>query len=198
MTQEEIENAFLDFLHQSYGVFNAKSFSELGIEGELKTLRKGEWVIKQGELAPNFYFFAQGFVRYVSVSPEGKEFTQFFSTAPNIGGSTRAMVMGVKTNFSIEVLDDLICLSFNWQQFFNAMKHDIGFLETYSRMMERLFILKEEREYAFVQKTAEQRYLEFLEKNAHLQDRIPLHFIASHIGITPVALSRIRKRLSEY
>jgi len=68
-------------------------------------------------------------------------------------------------------------------------------MESYNHLLENMFIKKEEREYAFVQQSAEQRYLTFLDKNSQLRDKIPLKMIASHIGITPIALSRIRNKL---
>ena len=131
-------------------------FSKLGLNGELKHYKSGQFIINQGQLAPKIYFLIKGSVRYLSLSEDGKEFTQSFASAPGIAGSTRAMTRKTKALFSIEVL---------------------------------------EREYAFVQQTAEQRYLNFLAENRQLGDKLPLKMIASHIGITPIALSRIRKKL---
>ncbi|MCH5685845.1 hypothetical protein LWM68_17290 [Niabella sp. W65] len=43
---------------------------------------------------------------------------------------------------------------------------------------------------------AETRYLKLLAEQPHLIQQIPLKYLASYIGITPQALSRIRKRIS--
>ena len=42
----------------------------------------------------------------------------------------------------------------------------------------------------------EQRYRNLLKENPKLLHKIPLKMIASYLGITDVALSRIRKRIS--
>lgn len=173
----------------------AADFEKYGLSGELRHYKQGEHLISQGQLAPKLFFLLKGFVRFVSISPEGKEFTQSFACAPSIAGSTRAMSKQAKALFSIEALEDVLCLEFDWQTFFSKMEHQPGFLSAYNRLLENLFIKKEEREYAFVQHSAEQRYLDFLETNPQLRDKIPLKMIASHIGITPIALSRIRKKL---
>jgi hypothetical protein len=55
---------------------------------------------------------------------------------------------------------------------------------------------KEKREVALVQENATERYLRFKENYASLEQRIPQFHIASHIGITPTQLSRIRKSLA--
>ena len=61
--------------------------------------------------------------------------------------------------------------------------------------LERLFLEKEEREMAFLLDDAQTRYRRFLEQEGALSARIPLHHIASYPGMTPVALSRIRRRM---
>jgi len=193
-----IQTHMADFVHYFTGTKNSLAdidFEQYGLNPKLKHYKKGQYLISQGQAAPKIYFLIKGFVRFMSISFEGKEFTQSFACAPSICGSTRAMTKNVDSLFSIEALDDVICLEFEWQLFFNQMKAKSGFMEAYNRLLENLFIKKEEREYAFVQHSAEQRYLTFLDNNPQLRDKIPLKMIASHIGITPIALSRIRKKL---
>jgi len=60
---------------------------------------------------------------------------------------------------------------------------------------ERLAIQKEFREKEFLLDTAETRYRRFLKEFPDLTDRIPQYYIASYLGITDVALSRIRKKM---
>jgi len=187
-----------DFVQYFSGMnlsIDSTNFDKFGLKAKLKHYKKGQHLITQGQLAPKLFFLIKGYVRYMSVSPEGKEFTQSFSCAPGISGSTRAMTRNIEALFSIEALDDVICLEFDWQTFFEKMQTQPGFMQAYNRLLENMFIKKEEREYAFVQHSAEQRYLTFLDTNPQLRDKIPLKMIASHIGITPIALSRIRKKL---
>lgn len=61
---------------------------------------------------------------------------------------------------------------------------------------ENLFLKKAEREISLLNDTPEERYLKIFEKRPELIEKIPLKYIASYIGITPQALSRIRKRIS--
>jgi CRP-like cAMP-binding protein len=186
---------FVQYFSGNDSSIDSASFAKFGLKAKLKHYPKGQLVITQGEPAPKLYFLIKGFVRYMGNSPEGKEFTQSFACTPCIVGSTRAMTRGVNALFSIEALDDVICLEFDWLVFFQKMKSQPGFMEAYNRLLENMFIKKEEREYAFVQQSAEQRYLTFLDANPELRDKVPLKMIASHIGITPIALSRIRKKL---
>ncbi len=159
--QIHMEDFVQYFSGTSLGIDNA-NFDKFGLKGKLKHYKKGQQLITQGKSASKLFFLVKGFVRYMGVSPEGKEFTQSFASAPSICGSTRAMTRNVDAQFNIEALDDVICLEFEWQVFFEKMKSQAGFLSAYNRLLENMFIKKEEREYAFVQQSAEQRYLTFL------------------------------------
>lgn len=60
---------------------------------------------------------------------------------------------------------------------------------------EDLFLKKSKRELSLLKDTAEERYLKLFSEQPKLLQQIPLKHIASYIGITPQALSRIRKRI---
>ena len=56
----------------------------------------------------------------------------------------------------------------------------------------------EERMVGLIMLSPEERYIQLLESNKQkIIERIPQHYIANYLGITPVSLSRIRKRLLE-
>jgi len=162
--QIDMEN-FIQYFSGSSLSIESTDFEKFGLQSTLKHYQKGQQLITQGQPATKLFFLVKGIVRYMSVSPEGKEFTQSFASAPSLSGSTRAMTRNVDALFSIEALDDVICLEFEWQVFFEQMKSQAGFLSAYNRLLENMFIKKEEREYAFVQQSAEQRYLTFLDRN---------------------------------
>lgn len=220
MDKRQLQNSFQRYLDKSYQQdFQAKGYSgshdgnqeitdqkitghqidwsKLTLEPQIRHLAKGEHLFQQGESAANLYFLCYGLVRYVSLSEEGKEFTQSFAAAPRIVGSTRAMVRQSPALFSIEVLEDALVLEYPWAEFYQQMSQCPNFLLTYIHLLEQLFIGKEERENALVKHSAERRYLDFISQFSDLEKRIPLQYIASYIGITPVALSRIRNRLKQ-
>lgn len=59
-----------------------------------------------------------------------------------------------------------------------------------------LAMKKEQREYEFLCLSAAERYLLFCQREAELVPRLSQLDIARYLGITPVALSRIRRRLN--
>ncbi len=60
---------------------------------------------------------------------------------------------------------------------------------------ERLFLIKSKREQSLLFDDAKTRYLNLFKERPKLFQEIPLKYIASYIGITPQALSRIRKNI---
>lgn len=61
---------------------------------------------------------------------------------------------------------------------------------------EELFLKKSKRELSLLNETAEERYLKLFTEQPHLIQKIPQKYLATYLGITPQALSRIRKRIS--
>ncbi|KFF74944.1 CarD family transcriptional regulator [Chryseobacterium sp. P1-3] len=61
---------------------------------------------------------------------------------------------------------------------------------------EKLFLSKSKRELSLLKFTAKQRYLQLFTEQPELLQRVPLKYIASYIGVTPQALSRIRRQIN--
>ena len=61
---------------------------------------------------------------------------------------------------------------------------------------EELFLKKSKRELALLSQSADERYQDLFTERPELIRQIPLKYVASYIGITPQALSRIRRRIS--
>ncbi|MGB1004783.1 MAG: Crp/Fnr family transcriptional regulator [Salibacteraceae bacterium] len=63
------------------------------------------------------------------------------------------------------------------------------------QMAEESFIRKKKREMSFLIQSAEERYLELFTSKPTIIKTMPLKYVASFIGVTPQALSRIRARI---
>lgn len=192
MDRTQLKNSFEAYFNEwGYDI----DWQRLTVPMDVHVIRKGDYLFQQGDFANRLYFLHSGLVRYVSVSDEGKEFTQTFAKSPRMIGSTKAMVTETRVLFGIQALEDCMMSSYPWQAFYAQMRQDVGFLECYAKFLERIFMTKEERENAFVKHSAERRYLDFCTAYPELKESIPQQQIASYIGITPVALSRIRQKL---
>jgi len=62
--------------------------------------------------------------------------------------------------------------------------------------VENIYLAKLNKEYSYLSESAEERYLKLMKEQPDLFQLIPLKHIATYLGITPQALSRIRRRIS--
>ena len=69
-------------------------------------------------------------------------------------------------------------------------------MERFGRLVsEHYLICYEDRVSSFITKSPEERYLDLLNTGMEILQRMPQHYIAHFLGITPVSLSRIRRRI---
>jgi len=75
-------------------------------------------------------------------------------------------------------------------------EEDTMMANTFMKLLFNFSMKKERREYEFLCLSAEERYQLIREQTPDLLDRVTQNDIARYLGITPVALSRIRARTS--
>jgi len=63
--------------------------------------------------------------------------------------------------------------------------------------MQKAFINNFQRIHQIKNMSNQDRYLQLLDRRPSLLQRVPQYLIASYLGLTPVGLSKIRKRLSK-
>lgn len=195
MNSAQLSRQFVQYVNQHYQVNLSDNLADYGISVATQHYAKQAFLFRQGEPVNDLWFVANGLFRYVVVTSEGKEFTKHFAVAPGITGSTKASVQNLPSQFGVQALTDCLVLKIDWRTFSMALEPHPEVATLYTKMLEALFMHKEQREYDLVLKSAEQRYLDFQQEFADVAQDIPLQYVASFIGITPVALSRIRKRL---
>lgn len=162
---------------------------------EPRSFAAGALVIEAGEVTTELHFLTSGIGRYYYLTPDGKEFNKSFSREGQALGSVSSLVNGTPCPFFIQALEPCECLSISYRDV-NVLCN--GYREWESlvrRLLEQLVIKKERREADFLLLSATERYKKYLTEFADVADRIPHYHVASYLGITDVALSRIRKRL---
>ncbi len=70
---------FVQYFSGSDLSIDKATFDKFGLKAKLTHYQKGQKIITQGQPAPKLFFLIKGIVRYMSISPEGKEFTQSFA-----------------------------------------------------------------------------------------------------------------------
>jgi CRP-like cAMP-binding protein len=160
-----------------------------------RTLNKGEYFIRAGETPEHSGFINAGLVRFFYQTPKGQEFNKSFAYENQFMGAYSAFLTGTSTRFNIQALEECSILVVKIRHLV-ALFDKHGCWEKFGRILaEQLYIKKEQREAEFLLDDAEIRYQKFLQRYPGLEQRLAQYHIASYVGITPVALSRIRNKI---
>lgn len=153
--------------------------------------------LKLGTIENHISFIISGIVRlYIPKNDPNKEVTFGFSFKNQFISAYDSFLTRKPSLYELQALTDTTILSITYadlQEVYNITKMGnlIGRLTA-----ERLFLIKSKREQTLLHYTAEERYLHLFKDRPEIIKEIPLKYISSYIGVTPQALSRIRKRIS--
>lgn len=188
----------LKLVFESYSPISEKSWEFIEEIAEFQTLKKGQTLLQNGEIAKNLHFIAKGILRAYITDQQGNFYNKnlFFENA--FAGSKVSLMLQTPSNFTIEALEDCIVINIDYKKYMKLINENEDLKNFYIAHLEKNWIIeKEQREVALVMQNATERYVQLLEKHTDIADRIPLLHIASHLGITPTQLSRIRKSLEK-
>jgi CRP-like cAMP-binding protein len=165
-----------------------ESFTEI-------VLGKGEPLVAAGRTCRSLYFLQQGALRGYYLL-DGKEITYWFAFAPEFVTSFHSFITGKPAVESVEALEGSILWAISKEKL-TALLDRFHELERLVRLAyEHYYIRLEERFVNAQFRTATERYMQLMEQEPHLLERVPLQYIASYLGISPETLSRVRASLS--
>ncbi|HEY1406449.1 MAG TPA: Crp/Fnr family transcriptional regulator [Spirochaetota bacterium] len=158
-------------------------------------IREGDYFLHEGDIPDRFAFVSSGLFRYFYIDKKGNDCTKGFFPEDTIISSYSAMIQNRGSHFSIKALEDSVVLVIHNSDWVRLRRERPVWNLFLIAILEKGYGVKESREREFLLSDARERYLTFLKTFPGMEDRIPQHLIASYIGITPVALSRIRKKM---
>lgn len=158
-------------------------------------IKKGDFFVRAGDIPKYMGFNIDGLFRLHYVDRDGNDFTKGFSMTGKFLISYSAIVEKRQSYFNIEALQDSRILIFDYGTFDKMIQEDIRWYPFVYKLLESVYIMKELREKSFLLDDALNRYMEFKERYAAVEKQIKLYHVASFLGITPEALSRIRKKI---
>jgi len=182
-----------------YVVFNEDEWQEFTRLLTFTKLKKKQHFATADTICDKIGFVVTGSVRYYHIV-NGEDITNYFSFEEDFASSYKSFTTQTLTITYIQALEEtrLINITYNaWQQ---MLSHPlIAYkIERFGRLMaEHYLCCTEDRMNSFVTQSPEERYLQLLQTGRDVLKRMPQHYIANFLGITPVSLSRIRKRILE-
>lgn len=183
---------------ESYYPISENSWKLIENITNFQTLKKGETLLQNGEIAKNLHFIAKGVLRAFITDEQGNFYNKNLFLENTLACSKVSSMLQTPSNFTIEALEDCILINLNYKKYIELINQNDDLKNYYIANIEKNWIIeKEQREIALVMQNATERYLQLLKNHPDIADRVPLLHIASHLGITPTQLSRIRKSLEK-
>jgi len=160
-----------------------------------ETLHKGTLVIQEGKTSRKSYFLESGIIRCYIIDLNGDEVTTRFFSAPDFLNDYLSFFEQKPSQENYELITDCVVNSINYDNVQYCF-HQIPEFREWGRMLLTLnYTYINKRMISFHKETAQERYLNLTNSNPEIIEKVPLHIIASYLGITKYSLSRIRKEI---
>lgn len=148
-----------------------------------------------GEIPTKVYMLTTGLIRAYMGLECGKEHNKNIFSPYSFAGALTALIKEKPSELTYETLTYCKGYEINFSAMKELCKSDLIVSNLYNKILESIFIAYEQKQLEIISLDASQRYLKLKSQIPDIEDLIPQFEIASYLNITPVQLSRIRKKL---
>ncbi|WPU97309.1 Crp/Fnr family transcriptional regulator [Mucilaginibacter sp. cycad4] len=158
-----------------------------------KRLRKKQYLLQEGDVWKYNAFITKGLVRFYSVDENGRENIVSFAKENWWTGDRASLLTGEPSKNNIDAIEDTELVLITKSNFDKLCSEIPAFNDMVNAILNKSFITSQNRIHSAIAFTAEQKYLDFVQRYPDLLLKVPQAMIASYLGITPETLSRVRK-----
>ena len=176
------------FTPEDIGVFNSLL--------KPKTVQKKQLLLREGEVCDFEAYIVKGCLRTYYIDENGSEVILQFSVEDWWVSDIGSFHERKPSLLYIEAMEDSELLTLNPARKEELLSRVPQFERVFRLMIQRHLAAVEQRLIRNIAKTAEERYLEFIKQYPKIALRVPQHYIAAYLGMTPEFLSKIRRRLA--
>lgn len=159
-------------------------------------LRKGDFLLREGEVCHGTYFVEKGLLRMYSLDKNGKEHIIQFAPESWLISDRSSQFFNEKSRYYIDAVEDSEVLFLTNEFFTELHKRFPETVQSNDLLLQKHIRNIQQRVNSLLAETAEERYLNFIKMYPNLMLRLPQWMVASYLGITPESLSRVRKELA--
>ena len=162
---------------------------------ESRIIEKKEHYLRAGDICRATAYVNKGCLRRYVIDEHAKEVIIHFAVEDWWVGDLESFYSGKPSVYYIQALEECELILLPRNNYLRICEeipkykifHDEKIQRNYYATLKRLSIAQAG--------TPEEKYLLLMKEQPQLFQRIPLHYIASYLGIEPESLSRLRKRL---
>ena len=176
LTQEDI-NAFLEVVTK-------------------KTLKKGDFLITEGRTSKHIAYIQSGILRSFYHSSEAEEVTYCFTFQNTLITAYSSWITQQPSSENIQALTDMELVLISYNDMMKLEATHPNWIKFFKHIAEQEYINLEKRIFMLQRESAETRYQALIQNHPEYLHHIPLHYLASYLGVTQRHLSRIRKSIT--
>ena len=161
-----------------------------------KTLDKGDYLLRNGDVCRTDNFVVDGALKAFYINPEtGKEEILYLAIENWWATDIESFQKQQPSIYNIQAIKKTILLQIGYDSF-QEMLRQVPKLERFFRIILENYLGSLQKR-IILNKTldAEQRYLDFVENYPKIEMEVPNYLIASYLGVTAEFLSRMRKKI---
>lgn len=163
---------------------------------QTKKLKRKAFLLKQGDICRTENFIIKGCLRTYTIDENGFEHIVMFGIEDWWVGDLFSFITQNPTTYFIDALEDTEILQISKANLDRLFERVPKFERFFRLILQNAFIAQQNRINQNLSYTAEQRYLDFINKYPQMEQRLSQKQVSSYLGITPVFLSMLRRKLS--
>jgi CRP-like cAMP-binding protein len=185
------KNQLLEYLKQ-YNLFTDSEINEFISLATISTIKKGDFFIKQDEICTTLSFVNFGIFRSFYYSNNDEEITYCFTFPNSLLVAYSSFITQNKSEENLQALTDSEIISISKKELENLAESNNKWLNFLKIIAEKEYVELEKWIFSHQKSNAQKRYVDLINNYPQFVQQIPLHYIASYLGITQRHLSRIR------
>ncbi len=194
---KENRQKYIESYLQLFSNLSSEELTLFRSQLSIKEYKQKDYFFKNGEIQKKMGFVCEGLLRRYYINEKGKTITTGFVKESEYATDYPAFIQQRPSKYYIECLEPSIIIELSYddiQEGYTNFKSN----ERYGRLIaEKVLTIQTDRVESFLFDTAEERYLNFVNKNPDLLNRISLTHLSSYLGIERQSLSRIRSKIAK-
>ncbi len=160
----------------------------------LLSLKKNEFLVKEGQVCPYFCYLESGILQH-AIDVSGEEKTTYLALRNSVTSSLNSFLNLTPSRKSVKALVDTKLWIVDLKTFKHLIATNEAFHQFYYKVIEKQICLIDDYRIDLLTLTPEERYHKLLVTEPKLLQEVPLHYLASFLGISTRHMSRIRKNI---
>lgn len=161
----------------------------------IRSFRKGEVILCEGELSKRCFFVLKGCVRSYYLHDGEENNTEFFVETDTI--VPVSYITKTPSQYFLSCMEDSLLSVASPEQTATLIEKVPKLKELIIHLNQHEVVKKQIMYDDLKNLSAEERYLKLIDNRPDLLHRIPQYHLATFLGITPVSLSRLRKQMAD-